>query len=318
MTPQHIMLVVDRMQRENLQSLISSIIEDSRDDLDRARKIYEWITTPSHLTNVYRNYKIDNYIVFLLKPPFICLRLTGEDYPLWVLYTRCGACMEYALLYREIAYAANLTVRSVHNPGEDHNWDEVLIGDKWIIVDASWPIFDPSPNFYEVSRGLNVSFVYAQYPNSNIIDLTERYTNTSLVRVVVLDRNNNLIENATVKFCSLNLNNVEREIRHLEGLTNSDGLCEVKLGGGKYKAKAVKFYGFLGYSAYTQFELAENEIKEVRVVLQEDPIHLVMSPTIELITSQLITIFIGFIWLNSLFLLLEVTLVVLNRFRTLS
>jgi len=161
--PLYVMGYVNKENREGLQSLVSGIIEDSVNGTERVRKIYEWMTNSTHLTNVYRSCSIDNYIVFIPKPPFICLRLVGEEYPLWFLSSRCGACMEYSLLFREMANAANLTVRSVHNPGEDHNWDEVLINGEWIIVDAGWPILNPSSSFYEVGRGLNVSYVYGMY-----------------------------------------------------------------------------------------------------------------------------------------------------------
>ncbi|MEM2742191.1 MAG: transglutaminase-like domain-containing protein [Nitrososphaeria archaeon] len=313
MTPLYIMPVIDKMQRENLRSLVSSIVKDSSNDLEKARKIYEWMINPECMKNVYREYKIDNYIVFLFKPPFVCLRLTGEKYPLWVLFSRCGACMEYALLYREIANAANLTVRSVHNPGEDHNWDEVLVGDKWMIVDASWPIFDPSPSFYEVSRGLNVSYVYAQYPNGSIIDLTKRYTNTSLVRIIVLNKNNCPIENAIVKFYSLNLNNVEREIRHLECLTDVNGSCEVRLGEGKYKIKVGKFNNLIGYFSETSLELVENDSKEVILVLHEDLMHLIMSPVVENFALKMLDVSIGFVWLFFLNLLIEMISLTLSN-----
>lgn len=62
---------------------------------------------------------------------------------MWILASRCGACIEYSLLYRGLAVASNLTVRSVHNPGEDHNWDEVLINGSWVIVGPGWPKFNP-------------------------------------------------------------------------------------------------------------------------------------------------------------------------------
>jgi len=66
------MPLVDEGNRKSLHLFTSTILGDSKDDIEKTKRIYEWMIDPNHLTNVYRDYKIDNYIVFLLRPPFMC------------------------------------------------------------------------------------------------------------------------------------------------------------------------------------------------------------------------------------------------------
>ncbi len=300
--PLYVMGYVDKENKEGLQLLVSDIVGDSVSEDEKVRRIYEWMTNPTHLTNVYRSCNIDNYIVFISRSPFICLRLMFREYPLWFLSSRCGACMEYSLLFREMANAANLTVRSVHNPGEDHNWDEVLINGEWIIVDTGWPIFNPSPSFYEVRRGLNVSYVYGVYPNGTLVDLTERYTNTGQLKIVVIDVNNKPIKNANIEFYSFNLKNQERRIYYLDCVTNEEGYCDVRLGGGKYKAKAVVMYGLIGYANEETLELIEGETKEVTIVIRGELGFVKLSPVLESILQIVIVpVVLGFTYLCSLY-----------------
>jgi hypothetical protein len=305
--PLYVMGYVNKENREGLQSLVSGIVEDSVNGTERVRKIYEWMTNSTHLTNVYRSCSIDNYIVFIPKPPFICLRLVGEEYPLWFLSSRCGACMEYSLLFREMANAANLTVRSVHNPGEDHNWDEVLINGEWIIVDAGWPILNPSSSFYEVGRGLNVSYVYGMYPNGTLVDLTERYTNTGQLKILVVDVNNKPIKNAGIEFYSFNLNNQERKIHHLDCVTDENGYCNVRLGGGKYKVKAIIMHGLIGYANESMFELVEGQTREVIIVIREELRFLKLSPILESFLQEAVSAVCGFMYLYLFSIILIMT-----------
>lgn len=242
-TPAYFMPYVDAAHRR-LRDLVIEIIGNATDDLEKARRIYEWEI--AYLTNVYRSYKIDNYIVILDRPPYVCLRIIGEDCPLWPLQSRCGACMEYSLLFRELASAANLTVRSVHNPGEDHNWDEVLVDGRWIIVDPGWPLFNPSPSFYEKARGVNVSYVYARYPNGTIVNVTDRYTSTGTLKVIVIYSDGRPVVNSIIEFYSLNLRDTGMPIVGITCTTDAEGLCQIQLGGGKYRVRAVVWRGAFG------------------------------------------------------------------------
>ena len=268
--PEYVMPSVDHYYRHNVGHFVQQIVEDSSSDVDKALRIEKWVYR--NLVNIHGGRSVDNRIVFLNRPPYICIRLIGDKYPLWVLATRCGACMEYSLLYRELAYAANLTVRSVHNPGEDHNWDEVYINGKWIIVDPSLGKFNVSPSYYEIYRGLNVSYVYAQYPNGTVVDITERYTNTSTVKIKAVYDNAPMAQ-AKVEIFSLNLK-VNRKIREfpiigLDCYTNQNGVCQVKLGGGKYKIVVEKQSSGLTYFGEVVVEIAEGKDYNVTVTLHK-------------------------------------------------
>jgi len=315
------MKMVDIKNRETLLNSISFIVGNSTNDVEKALRIYNWIENSVGLTNVYADrYNIDYYIYFISKPPFVCLRLRNKNYPLWVLTSKCGACEEYSLLFREIANMANLTVRSIHNPGEDHNWDEVLINGSWIIVDPGWPIFNPPPSFYEMNRsingsnGLNMSYVYGVYPNGTIIDLTERYTNVSLLKISVVDENNDPIEGAILRFDSFNLLENGKEISNLECTTGKDGTCELKLGGGSYRAKVFIGNKIFGYGNETKFYLNEEEPKKIRIIIKKSLSNIRLSPMTEEVISELVAIIIGFSLLWSYFVIISVESFLLHKF----
>jgi len=204
-----------------------------------------------------------------LTPPFICIRLIEHDTPKWVFVSRCGCCAEYSLLFREIAQEANLTVRSIHNPGEDHNWDEVLINGKWIIVDPSWPIFNPLPNFYEVNRSLNVSFVYAEYPNGTRKILTHKYSNVTNISIVVLDSNKIPVSGVKISIISHNYKG-KGIFTGLNCTTNEYGECTIQLGGGVYTLKAVKIEGWSVLINQTKITVNENKNLSITLRIEKD------------------------------------------------
>ena len=192
---------------------------------------------------------------------------------------------------------ANLTVRSAHNAGEDHNWDEVFIDGRWIIVDPGWPIFNPSPDFYERNRSLNISFVYGTYPNGTIVDLTERYTNVSLLKVSVVDEKNNPIEGAIVRFDSFNYFKNGWEIYNCT--TDKEGICKLKLGGGRYRVRVFVGNGVVGYYNEVIFDLTEGEEKEIRIVIKKNFFNLAISPEMAEKFVEMIEMMIGFLILWS-------------------
>jgi len=153
-------------------------------------------------------FPIDDFLYYL-EPPFVCVRLSDlYNAPLFALSTGCGSCMEYSLVYREIAHAAGLTVRSIHARGEDHNWDEVLINGTWVIVDSINRKFDVEPEKIRPCRGsicANFSYVFGVYPNGTTVNLTHRYANISTLVITVTDREGRPIKGAKVLLFSNNL-----------------------------------------------------------------------------------------------------------------
>ena len=291
--PYYVMPFVHNINKNKLKILVSEIVGNVPDEAKKAYLIHKWIF--SNINNVYRCFTVDGYIVFSSKPPYICLRLIKHDCPLWVLVTKCGACLEYSLLYRELANAANLTVRSIHNPGEDHSWNEVLVNGRWIIVDPSTGKFNCSPQIFEKGRKLNVSYVYAEYPNGTIVDVTERYTNTGTLVIHVVYADGKPAKNISIDILSLNYHLTGIYIAGLNCITNDEGLCRIKLGGGKYRiivaeiryvnsisniithtVDLISFTNTSGATKYlkayygeTTIKLSEGTCKNITIILEE-------------------------------------------------
>ena len=313
LVPAYLMPIINEAKKSELKELVEKIVNTASNDADKARKICEWVY--AHIVNVYREYKLDNYVVLLAKPPFICLRMRGEDYPLWPLASRCGACMEYSLLYRELAAAANLTVRSVHNPGEDHSWDEVLVDGQWIIVDPSRGRFNVSPSEFEEGRRLNVSYVYAKYPNGTMVNVTERYTGTGTLEILVVQDNGKRVEGAIIEVYSLNWLSNGVLIRGLKCLTGPGGLCTIRLGGGSYRVKAIRVEGWLLYSDEILIELSEGTNRTVTLTLRRDLLHAYIAVPQQLayaLMDFIVAPFIGLLILLILHICVNIAVILLS------
>lgn len=264
-----IMWIVAEKNERELEEIVQNLTKNATTDLEKAQRIYEWFSSGNNLVNVYwRKNEVIWAIppLFLYKtPPHVCIRLVGHDYPLWVLTSRCGACEEYALLFMEMADKAGLKVRSIHNHGENHNWDEVYIDGEWIVVDPSWPKFNETPRFYEYGRGLNISYVYALYPNGSIEDVTTRYTDTGIVNVKVVDTTGNSIKGAVVEVISNNYKPNWRVV--LTCHTNDAGECSFRIGGGNY---TLKTYAKLFLSNKTNIIVEEGTQTNITITPTRD------------------------------------------------
>jgi len=268
--PMFIMPYVDGVERARLGRLVREIVGNATSDYERAYRLYMW--EAGYMVNIYGKKSLDNYVYFLDGPPYACIRLVGTEYPLWPLFSRCGACMEYSLLYRELAAAAGLAVRSVHDPGEDHNWDEVFLGGRWVVVDPSLRIFNMSPRDYGRRREsyVDISYVYAVYPNGTAVDVTPSYTGTGVIAVrVMLD--GTAVEGARIRVFSLNYFSRGIEIERLACLTNSSGVCTFRLGDGRYRVEASYTGGGREYGGRAVVRLAEGATRSVSIALCPDP-----------------------------------------------
>ncbi|MBU3897061.1 MAG: hypothetical protein KJ697_03980 [Nanoarchaeota archaeon] len=226
-----------------LRETTENITRYSINDTDKAYRIYEWFQYSGNMTNIYGKNTVLPGLIIRSEDPHICIPLNENKYVLWVLTGKCGACLEYSLLYREIANESNLTVRSVHNYGEDHNWDEVLIDNKWIIVDPSMYWFNVSPFDEETRRGpngLNMSYVFAEYSNGTQEDITYRYTNTSNITIKILNKNRGNISIKVLSNNLLHVNNRTEVDTNLSCKTDMNGICTLTLGGGNYTLSLEK------------------------------------------------------------------------------
>jgi hypothetical protein len=127
------------------------------------------------------------------------LRLIYSNRPNLIFYNKRGACGEFSMLFMEMAKTAGIQTRVAGTLAEDHQWDEVLINDKWAHVD---PTLDPSENFnnphvYENEWKWNLSKVYA-YNNGEQIDVTNKYSDRISVLNVTINEDNLPAENVEV------------------------------------------------------------------------------------------------------------------------
>ncbi len=265
--------------KSDLHKLSIEITKEYNDDANKTKAILEWFNRDSmNIKNTYGNdllLMIYPMHIFTNKPYF-CIRLIGHDNPLWVLKSRCGACEENAMLFMEMANAANLTVRSIHNHGEDHNWDEVLIDRDWIVVDPVQVYLSENITGFNISRRFydenwsNISYVFALYPNGTIDDITYRYTNLNNLTVLAFDENQKLISNVSIQIFSNNRPDKKRIDTGINCLTDPKGKCEIKLCGGNYTIYGQKKDNLLHLNAETNITLLENENNITQLSLKND------------------------------------------------
>jgi len=266
--------------KSNLHRLVSDITGEYNDEANKTKAILRWFDQDSgDINNIYGKkhllLKIYPLHVYADKP-YICVRLIKHENPLRVLKSRCGACEEYAMFFMEMANVANLTVRSIHDHGEDHNWDEVLIDGKWTVVDPSIVNlknnetgFNISQRFYE-EEWWNISYVFALYPNGTKEDVTYRYTNLGNLTIITLDENKNLVSNVSVQIFSNNHATKKRLNIGANCTTDSKGSCEIKIGGGNYTIKGEKKDDGIYLSAETAITLEENKNSNIQLMLKKD------------------------------------------------
>lgn len=225
------------------EDIAKSVFENKTDDVSKVKAILKWQEENMLTSNTYGNsYQIlFSNIHIITKPLKICIRLSGHENPKWTLISKCGACEEDALAFMELAKLGNITVRSIHMHGEDHNFDEVLVNGSWIIADPTQRVdkgYNVPLDFFENAWKLNISYAYAIYPNDTVEDVTYRYTNTSNLTLFLKDGHNYSVENATVLVFSNN--RYDHRFTNLSCVTDSYGTCKFILGDGNYSIEAKK------------------------------------------------------------------------------
>jgi len=265
--------------KSDLHKLTSKITGEYNDETNKTKAILRWFDRDSrNINNILQKEEllIEIYPLHIYTSKlYICIRLIGHENPLWVLKSRCGACGEYALLYREIANASNLAVRSIHNPGEDHNWDEVLINDDWVVVDPSIVNLSNNETGFNASQMLNeewwnISHVFALYPNRTAEDVTYRYTNLSNLTIITIDENKMTVSNVSVQILSNNRVSKKGVNTRVNCTTDFRGSCEIKIGSGNYTIKGEKENNGLRLSAESTITLMENEDNSTQPILKRD------------------------------------------------
>ena len=240
-----------------LQNVVTEITEGKTTDYEKISAVLEWFDPDRE--NLYNSYYLthsedpwyrflDGYVIYTLKPPYICVRCYEDVDPRWLLTSRCGSCGEYSRLFMVMVDALGYDVKRVHAEGEDHVWNEIKIDDEWIPVDPTnvslsdggdgWEDY----GFFEWKEG-NLSYAWAEYlHNDTIEDRTSHYTNLTNVTIHCIDENNNSISNVTITIMSDNLDDTERIHETFiedksKPKTNETGFCTFQIGGGTYKFK---------------------------------------------------------------------------------
>ena len=263
----------------NLKELSTEIISNYTDDFNKTITILKWFDKGSgNIDNILKNPNILQVypLHVYLYQPYYCIRLNGHNNSKWILKSRCGACEEYAMFFMQIADTSNLTVRSIHDRGYDHNWDEVLINGEWVVVDPSIVDLENNQTGFNISRSyfdnnwgrLGMSYVYALYPNGTMEDVTYRYTNVSNLTIIAFDESKNAIPNVNIRILSHNhKKNVDTD---LILTTNSKGKNNLKIGGGSYTIISKINDGNMNLINKTTINIVENKNISLPIILRKD------------------------------------------------
>jgi hypothetical protein len=237
--------------RPELKKIVTSIIVNATTDEAKTKALLEWFNISKN--NIYNNYflKIKGVLGFgsiiriYLGEPYIGIRTFNDKDSLWILTSRYGHCGEYALIFRDMADAAGLSVRRIRCFGEDHEWNEVIINGTWMIIDAT-RVGSAKDNGYNVSVSFmenkvagdrrtpegNVSYVIAEYLNGTTVDVTDRYTDVVNISILAIDEKGNTIPDVKIKVKSNNRYTAWNTRLNLT--TDKEGLCKFSIGGGDY------------------------------------------------------------------------------------
>ena len=266
---------------DDLNNLALEITSNYSDDKNKTNALLNWFDkSPGNIINILGNpLLLKIYPLHIcINQPYICIRINDQENPEWILKSRCGACGEYSMFFMEIADKANLKVRSIHDKGYDHNWDEVLIDGKWIIVDPSIVDLENNETGFNISNRyydqnwdrLGMSYVYALYPNKTTEDVTYRYTNLTNLTLTTTDENGKTIPNVDLILLSNNHPRRKNIDTTLQYTTDSEGKCTIKVGGGNYTI--ISNIDNNGLHMYNKSTLTffEDEIRSFSVILKKD------------------------------------------------
>ncbi len=227
-----------------LEKIVSDIVKDAKTDMEKVTKLLEWFDrSKKNMYNYYYlnkkgviNFELLPNIWIFLGEPYIGIRVFDDRDSLWILTSRYGHCGEYALIFRDMANAAGIEVRRIRCLGEDHEWNEVKLNGSWVPVDATavnLPLGTGFVTFDFMERKVagdmrtrqgNVSYVYAEYLNGTIVDVTSSYTNLTSITILIVDDQGMPVPNAKVEVFSHNRG--KKRYTGLTKITNSQGICK--------------------------------------------------------------------------------------------
>ncbi len=269
--------------KTEVQKEVDDVVSKCKNDEEKTIALLKWFDRYSgNIFNIWGHPKLGS-LIFGDGDPYYCIsciRINSREPPLWVYTSRCGACEEHSVFFREMATMAGLKTRSVICQGIDHLWTEVYINDTWVIVEPANVVLRDNKTGYNLtaesfekkhaSRTKNISYVFAEYSNGTIEDITYRYSgDLSNVNISVVDQNLNPISNAKVTVFSNN-----RFIRQGTGLsfeTDEYGKYSLKIGRGNVTLETVKDEGndYL-YNESTHNFIDEESYYDLTIVLMSN------------------------------------------------
>ncbi len=281
------------INEKRLSTIASGIAGNYSSKEEAVKKIMSWekkIMVGVWGSNSFCGFFGSNNLCLVISPPYLCVRLVSHENPSWIITSRCGACEEHALLFAELANSINITTRSIHNHGEDHNWDEVWINDSWIAVNPSDNAYDVNLSQFGVGRKLNISYVFAIYPNGTEEDVTDRYNDTKINKLTIfIKEQHDSTKNVSVAVVSYSYKKDDLIANTCTVKPNEK--CVFKLGVANYRIVAVKD-GFLKFSDTKNIFLD----KDTEMILQPDNLDIIASIPyylVYLITAILFWILVG-------------------------
>lgn len=263
--------------RPEFNSIVDKLTKGINTTEGKTRAILAWFNHDGgNIYNIYGSTSIGYFYWGSNKMPglFITTRLSP---PLFTLTTRCGACSEHSLLFREMAQQAGIEVRRAVCAEIDHSWDEVKVNGTWITVDPSNVDFDRNRSGYNLSaRGFesvhtlskNISYVYAEYPDGHREDITSRYTNLTTISITAVDELGKPVPGATVSIFSYNKNKGGDDTEY-SNRTDSDGKATVMVGGGDIKL-VIQSKQMIPLYCETRGNFAEGAVYPTSIILRSN------------------------------------------------
>jgi|GEM_PF-1873951 len=265
--------------RGELERIVNDVTKSCKTDEEKTRSILNWFDRYSgNIYNIWGKSQIGPFVNGGGDPFdwIICARTSNRQPALWVLTTRCGACEEHSVLFREMANEAGLTARSVVCLEVDHLWDEVKINGSWIIVDPSNVIHKKNMSGYNLSsqsferthahRTKNISYVFAEYSNGSKEDITYRYTNLTHINITTIDENHNPVPYVEISIISYNKESDGKDTSY-SSKTDKNGKYQLNIGGGDIKLIS-KTNGIIPLYNETRQRFYDDEFYDVTVVLK--------------------------------------------------
>ena len=103
---------------EEFIQVAEGIKNNETDVLAIVNNALDWFNSKNFVWDINSIYKINRF-------PYYFPRSLIRPLPSWLIYIGRGGCSEYAYLVEDFMNYFGIPVRVVHNPTEDHAWNEI-------------------------------------------------------------------------------------------------------------------------------------------------------------------------------------------------